>query len=172
MLSWLTPTIAEHILRIPYISNILILTPVLITLHSTKTPFPSTPSKKPTPGFPSTPYASTRDALGTTHAGYRVLVTSLWSAIHLSSIYGAYAPHAMVPVLVAQVIYKALYLYNAERGRLASWVGIKTAGWKVGGGEAPKELVACFAGIVLVLASVYWVSDLGAKGCYEGSMGL
>jgi hypothetical protein len=81
-------------LRIPYALNILILTPVLLTLL----------------GNSISPTAVIFDGKVAESEGLRLLVGALWSAILLCSVLGLIWPDRFVAVLVLQVIYKGLYL--------------------------------------------------------------
>jgi hypothetical protein len=80
-------------LRIPYVLNILILLPVLISLFGSST--------STSPVF---------DGKVADSEGLRLLVAALWSAILVCSVLGLVWPDRFVAILVLQVIYKALYL--------------------------------------------------------------
>jgi hypothetical protein len=71
-------------------------------------------------------------------AGWRVLVGSLWTAILLLSLVGLWRPERVAAVLVAQVIYKSLWLLVYALPRLASGRAHKL----------PPGITACFVVIV------------------------
>jgi len=74
----------------PYIANIVILVPVVLgTLFNF---FPISGGH-----FPES-------------AGWRLLVGSLWASILVGSIFGIFNPVTFSPILLLQVIYKALWL--------------------------------------------------------------
>ncbi|PZM77488.1 MAG: hypothetical protein DKT66_24695 [Candidatus Melainabacteria bacterium] len=80
-------------LQIAYALNVLILTPVLVSMCSDVN-------------------APIRALQGTIEnsEGLRLLVASLWSAILLLSLAGFFWPTLFLPVLMLQVIYKSLFL--------------------------------------------------------------
>jgi len=78
------------ILLIPYIINIIILIPVTLgTLFNMK--------QAVQPAFEES-------------AGYRTVAGAFWAAILVLSVLGLFYPYTFIPVLMAQVIYKALWL--------------------------------------------------------------
>ncbi|MCA9803038.1 MAG: hypothetical protein KC777_13800 [Cyanobacteria bacterium HKST-UBA02] len=84
----------ELLLRTAYTTNIVILTPVLISLFSHAGDGP----------------LSVFEGKVGNQDGLRLLVGSLWAAILLCSLGGLYTPEFFIPILILQVIYKSLYL--------------------------------------------------------------
>lgn len=84
----------DNLLRIAYILNIVILTPVLFSMFADD-------GQKSIRAFQGTV---------TNSDGLRLLVASLWLAILLMSIIGLWLPWQLMPLLGLQVIYKATYL--------------------------------------------------------------
>ncbi|MBK7749466.1 MAG: hypothetical protein IPP57_10860 [Candidatus Obscuribacter sp.] len=85
----------DNLLRIAYIANIIILTPVLFSMFADG-------GQKSIRAFQGTV---------TNSDGLRLLVASLWFAILIMSIIGLWLPWQLMPLLGLQVIYKATYLF-------------------------------------------------------------
>ncbi|MGL4729362.1 MAG: hypothetical protein ACRCWO_11460 [Bosea sp. (in: a-proteobacteria)] len=81
-----------NLLRAAYITNIIILVPVVYAMIVT--------------GGVSVVF----NALVEESAGLRLLVGSLWAAILVASMFGLVWPQFFVPILVVQVFYKSLWL--------------------------------------------------------------
>lgn len=83
-------------------------------------------------------------------AGWRVTVGAYWTAILLLSVLGLLHPARYVPVLLLQLIYKALWLavYAAPRAMRRQWRAI------------PWGITASFAAIVLAWPWVIPWGDL------------
>jgi hypothetical protein len=109
------------ILRLAYAANIIILVPVVWGMLAG--------------GGVATVFEGRVDE----SAGLRIMVGSLWMAILLASCAGLYAPRTMAPIIVAQVIYKAMWL------ALFVWPLAQRSGW----GAVPQGISTVFAGIVV-----------------------
>jgi hypothetical protein len=78
--------------------------------------------------------------------GLRLLVASLWATILIASICGLFFPRFFAPILLIQIVYKAL------------WLGvfclplILTTGTKM-----PSGVAICFAMIVATYPFLFWV---------------
>ena len=108
-------------LRPAFVLNILILVPVCYSM------------------FLGSGVASVFDGLVDESAGLRIMVGSLWFAILIASIAGLAWPAFFAPIMMAQVVYKALWL--------AVFVvpTLQQTGWSA----VPISISACFAFIVV-----------------------
>ncbi len=84
----------DNLLRLAYIANIVILTPVLFSMFADG-------GQKSIRAFQGTI---------TNSDGLRLLVASLWFGILIMSVIGLWLPWQLMPLLGLQVIYKATYL--------------------------------------------------------------
>jgi hypothetical protein len=114
------------LLKIAYGSNIAILIPVCSAMFrgpATNTVF--------------------NGAVGDT-PGLRLLVGSLWTAILAASIAGFVQPRFFAPVLLIQILYKALWLMTFVVPLVA-----RKQPWPIG-------IAVCFALIVLIYPFLFW----------------
>ena len=123
------------LLKVAYLLNIVILSPVLFVMYSDS-------ADKTLRAFEGKVQNSD---------GLRLLVCALWSAIWMLSVLGLLFPRFFIPVLMLQVIYKFLYLsfYVApqiKRGKVSS---------------IPIGITISFVFIVLVYPVIIW---LGCRG--------
>jgi hypothetical protein len=109
------------ILRLAYAANIIILIPVVWNML--------------VGGGVTTVFEGRVDE----SAGLRIMVGSLWFAILLASFAGLYDPRTMAPIIVAQIIYKAMWL------ALFVWPLAQRGGW----GAVPQGISIVFTGIVI-----------------------
>ncbi|WP_225205584.1 hypothetical protein [Novosphingobium huizhouense] len=110
--------VAPGVLRIAYAANIAILVPVCLGMLSRNAA------------------ASVFQGAVDESEGLRLLVFSLWAAILVSSAAGLLAPAFFAPLLLVQVVYKALWL------ALFVWPA-----WRAGQ-AVPWGVASVFAGIV------------------------
>lgn len=125
-------------LRLPYVANLVILLPVCASMFW---------------GRNQETVAAFEDKVAEV-AGLRLLVASLWCAILLCSIGGLFAPQRFVPILLLQVIYKALYLaiYVVPTARSVGWRGV------------PLGVAISFAAIVAIWPWFLWQAHAAAGG--------
>ncbi|MEM6532749.1 MAG: hypothetical protein AAF654_08990 [Myxococcota bacterium] len=83
---------APRWLIVPYVINVLILIPVCYQMLFGQG------------------VAAVFDGLVPESAGLRIMVGSLWSAILLASLAGVVWPQFFAPIVLAQIVYKALWL--------------------------------------------------------------
>ncbi len=114
----------ELFLRFAYSLNVFILIPVLYFMFSDV-------EGRPLRAFQSTVANSD---------GLRLLVASLWSSILILSLFGLLLPRFCLPVLILQVLYKAIYC--------ASYLGPRAK--LLGTAKIPIGLAVSFIFIVLV----------------------
>lgn len=116
------------ILKLAYAANILILVPVCWGM------------------FFGSGVASVFQGQVAESAGLRLLVGSLWAGILLASIAGFWFPAFFAPVVLIQIVYKALWL--------ATFVApLILAGRS---GDVPWGIAAIFAGIVVTYPALFW----------------
>ena len=85
--------------------------------------------------------------------GLRLLVASLWSAILFASIAGFFFPSFLMPIIFAQVFYKAMWLITYSFPK-----------WQTGGMEAfPAGISWCFV-LICLSYPVFVALHLAAKG--------
>jgi hypothetical protein len=78
-------------------------------------------------------------------AGLRLLVASLWIAILASSIAGLAFPRFFAPILLVQIVYKALWLAVFVAPLLASSAQ-----------KVPSGIAICFVAIVTTYPFLFW----------------
>lgn len=119
----------QTFLRIAYVANILILLPVCWAM------------------FVGSGVESVFQGTVAESSGLRLLVGSLWSAILIASIAGLVYPMFFAPVLLIQVIYKAIWL--------AVFVGPSLAEQST---RIPYGVAICFVLIVLIYPFLFWAA--------------
>ncbi|MEM8876267.1 MAG: hypothetical protein AAGD23_00205 [Pseudomonadota bacterium] len=122
----------EDLLRAAYAANILILLPVVVSLFRVR-------SIEPLPAF---------GHCGSADAPVAFVLASLWGGILMCSALGLFAPVALIPLLIFQVVYKAIYL--------ASFVALAVLRGKHD--TVPIGMVAVFSVIVTVWPPLIWFS--------------
>jgi hypothetical protein len=123
---------AIFLVQLAYIANILILTPVLISL------------------FTDSGNVRLKVFEGTIHNvdGLRLLVASLWLGILILSLIGIFIPLTILPILALQVIYKSCYLLTYI---FPKWMAGENA-------NIPKALTICFIMIVLIWPFIIYIN--------------
>lgn len=114
------------LLRLAYLANILILVPVCWAM------------------FFGNAMASVFQGTVTDSLGLRLLVGSLWAAILSASVFGLFMPVLFAPLLLVQIIYKAL------------WLTLFVLPLVLAGKPAPWGIASIFAAIVLTYPFVLW----------------
>lgn len=114
------------ILRLAYVANILILVPVCWAM------------------FFGNAMASVFQGTVTDSLGLRLLVVSLWAAILSASVLGLFMPALFAPLLLVQIIYKAM------------WLALFVLPLVLAGKPAPWGIASIFAAIVLTYPFVLW----------------
>ncbi|MCH2238685.1 MAG: hypothetical protein A2792_03995 [Sphingomonadales bacterium RIFCSPHIGHO2_01_FULL_65_20] len=114
------------LLRLAYLANILILVPVCWAM------------------FFGNAMASVFQGTVTDSLGLRLLVGSLWAAILSASVFGLFMPVLFAPLLLVQIIYKAL------------WLTLFVLPLMLAGKPAPWGIASIFAAIVLTYPFVLW----------------
>ena len=114
------------LLRLAYLANILILVPVCWAM------------------FFGNAMASVFQGPVTDSLGLRLLVGSLWAAILSASVFGLFMPVLFAPLLLVQIIYKAL------------WLTLFVLPLMLAGKPAPWGIASIFAAIVLTYPFVLW----------------
>lgn len=114
------------LLRLAYLANILILVPVCWAM------------------FFGNAMASVFQGAVTDSLGLRLLVGSLWAAILSASVFGLFMPVLFAPLLLVQIIYKAL------------WLTLFVLPLVLAGKPAPWGIASIFAAIVLTYPFVLW----------------
>lgn len=79
--------------------------------------------------------------------GLLLLVGSLWSAILIASIMGLFQPQFFAPVLIIQIIYKALWLI----------LFVAPLYWAGGAAAIPTGISYTFAAIVVTYPFLFWL---------------
>lgn len=79
-------------------------------------------------------------------AGLRLLVGSLWAAILLASVAGFWAPGFFAPVILIQIVYKALWLATFVLPLIIAGRGA----------EVPWGIATIFAAIVVTYPFLFW----------------
>jgi hypothetical protein len=122
------------VLKIAYVANILILVPVCWGMFFG--------------GGVATVFEGRVDE----SEGLRLLVGSLWAAILFASVAGLFQPGFFAPVLLIQIVYKAL------------WLAIFVAPLVLSGSadRAPMGISVCFLLIVVTYPVIYWFGQ-GAR---------
>jgi hypothetical protein len=116
-----------NLLKIAYLANILILVPTCWSMFSV-------------PGGQRVFEGVVDGSLG-----LRLLVASLWTAILIASIGGLLYPRFFAPLLLVQIVYKALWL-----GVFVAPLLLKPeVRW-------PSGIAICFALIVLIYPFLFW----------------
>lgn len=110
-----------HLLKIPYAANIVILVPVVYGMLAGR-------------GVQSVFQGRIEDS-----EGLRLLVASLWSAILIGSVAGLWWPRFFAPLILMQIIYKALWLC----------LFVVPLGIRSGGNAIPAGISSVFLAIVL-----------------------
>lgn len=115
-------------LLIPYVLNILILVPVCLAM------------------FGGAGARLVFEGKVQASGGLEMLVGSLWFGILAASVFGLFMPRVMIPLLVVQVIYKAL------------WLAVFAAPLVLRGRseDIPAGVATCFALIVLAWPVFIW----------------
>jgi hypothetical protein len=120
----MNPTI---LLTIAYAMNILILVPVCWGMFASR-------------GVQSVFQGAVNDS-----AGLRLLVASLWAAILVASVAGLAYPRFFAPVLLIQIVYKAL------------WLAVFVIPLMLTPGQKwPSGIAICFALIVATYPFLFW----------------
>lgn len=114
-------------LRIAYVANILILIPVVWSMF-----------------LGSGVQAVFRGTVDES-AGLRMMVASLWCAILFASAAGLAYPRFFAPVLLIQVLYKAL------------WLAVFVAPLLIAQAKWPSGIAICFAVIVVTYPFLFWL---------------
>ena len=114
------------LLRLAYLANILILVPVCWAM------------------FFGNAMASVFQGTVTDSLGLRLLVGSHWAAILSASVFGLFMPVLFAPLLLVQIIYKAL------------WLTLFVLPLMLAGKPAPWGIASIFAAIVLTYPFVLW----------------
>jgi len=114
------------LLRLAYLANILILVPVCWAM------------------FFGNAMASVFQGTVTDSLGLRLLVGSLWAAILSASVFGLFMPVLFAPLLLVQIIYKAL------------WLTLFVLPLMLAGKPVPWGIASIFAAIVLTYPFVLW----------------
>lgn len=114
------------VLRLAYVANILILVPVCWAM------------------FFGNAMASVFQGTVTDSQGLRLLVGSLWAAILSASVLGLFMPLLFAPLLLVQIIYKAM------------WLALFVLPLVLAGKPAPWGIASIFAAIVLTYPFVLW----------------
>lgn len=114
------------ILRLAYVANILILVPVCWAM------------------FFGNAMASVFQGTVTDSLGLRLLVGSLWAAFLSASVLGLFMPAPFAPLLLVQIIYKAM------------WLALFVLPLVLAGKPAPWGIASIFAAIVLTYPFVLW----------------
>ncbi len=116
------------ILKVAYFANIVILVPVCWTM------------------FAGGGVASVFEGRVTESDGLRLMVGSVWAAILLASVAGLAWPLLFAPMLLIQIVYKALWL--------AMFVAPLVVAQR--GAQVPWGISTIFAAIVLSYPAIYW----------------
>jgi hypothetical protein len=77
--------------------------------------------------------------------GLRLLVGSVWLAILVASFAGMIYPRFFAPMLLVQVLYKAI------------WLVVFVAPTVKAGGAVPVGIAVCFAAIVMTYPFLFWL---------------
>ncbi|MEM1131325.1 MAG: hypothetical protein AAGH53_00145 [Pseudomonadota bacterium] len=120
------------LLKIAYAANILILVPVCYSM------------------FFGSGVGSVFEGHVVESAGLRLLVGSLWAAILLASAAGLVYPAFFAPVLLIQIVYKAL------------WLGIFVLPLIIAGDPWPRGISYCFLAIIVTYPLLFWFGYMRA----------
>jgi hypothetical protein len=118
------------LLKIAYVANILILVPVVHAML-----------------LGGTTARVFEDRVADS-AGLRIMVGSLWAAILLASIAGLGWPQFFAPVLLIQIVYKALWLV----------LFVAPVARRTGLTSIPFGISATFLAIVLTYPIIFWIT--------------
>lgn len=84
-------------------------------------------------------------------AGLRIMTGSLWTAILVASIAGLWFSRFFAPVLLIQILYKAM------------WLAIFVAPLIIAGKPWPQAIAICFALIVMIYPFLFWFGFVTAE---------